>query len=71
MQKIWKPLLDGRKWSLGKIMNSILNERGIINQDRFLYPIEEDLLPLDSFVNIKQAADVVTSGIKNKNSFLV
>lgn len=71
MQKIWKPLLDGRKWSLGKIMSSILNERGIINQDRFLYPIEEDLLPLDSFLNIKQAADVVTSGIKNKNSFLV
>ena len=71
MQKIWKPILDGRKWSLGKIMNSILDARGIVNQDRFLYPIEEDMLPLDSFLNIKQAADVVVSGIKDKNSFLI
>ena len=30
---------------------------------------EEDLLTLDSFLNIKQAADVVVSGVKNKNSF--
>lgn len=71
MQKIWKPMLDGRKWSLGKIINSILNQRGIVNQDRFLYPIEEDMLPLDSFLNIKSAADVVINGIKNKNSFFI
>ena len=71
MQKIWKPMLDGRKWSLGKIMNSILSQRGIVNQDRFLYPIEEDMLPLDSFLNIKSAADVVINGIKNKNTFFI
>lgn len=71
MQKIWKAKLDGRKWSFNKICNEILNEREIFNLDRFLYPIEEDMLPFEDFKNIKEGAFRVVESIRNKKSFFV
>ena len=71
MKKIWKAKLDGRRWSFSKITEEILRSREIFDLDRFLYPIEEDLLPLDRLHNIDEAAKVVINGIKNNKNFFV
>ena len=71
MEKNWKAKLDGRRWSFNKICNSLLNEREIWDLDRFLYPVEEDLLPLCDLKNIEEAAKVVIDGINNKKSILI
>lgn len=71
MQKIWKAKLDGRKWSFNKICTELLNEREIFDLDRFLYPVEEDMLPFEDFKNIKEGAFRVVEGIQNKKSFFV
>ena len=71
MKKKWIPRLDGRRWSINKIESEILKSRDIVNLDRFLYPIEEDMIPFEEFKNIKQAAEIVINGIKNGKDFLV
>ena len=71
MIKKWQAKLDGRKWSQNKIMSEILKERGIMNLDRFLYPVEEDLLPLEDLNNIKEAAKIFLEGISNQKKFFV
>jgi len=38
-----------------EIFETVLESRGIIDADRFLYPDEDDLLPLDSLKNIDEA----------------
>ena len=71
MIKKWKAKLDGRKWSLNKIENEILKSRDIVNLDRFLYPIEEDMIPFEKFKNIKEAAEIVIKGIENNKNFFI
>lgn len=71
MQKTWKAKLDGRKWSFNKICTELLNEREIFDLDRFLYPVEEDMLPFEDFKNIKEAAQVVLKAINEKRNMLV
>lgn len=71
MKKIWKPKLDGRRWSFDKICSELLNEREIYNLDRFLYPIEEDMVPFENLKNIKEGAFRVVDGIQNKKRFFV
>ena len=63
--------MDGRRWSINKIENEILKSRDIVNLDRFLYPIEEDMVPFEEFKNINSAANVVIDGIKNAKNFFV
>ena len=71
MEKEWIPKLDGRKWSFGKICNELLNEREIFDLDRFLYPIEEDLLPFEDLKNIKAGAKCVINAINTGKNFFV
>ena len=71
MEREWKIKLDGRRWSYNKIVSEILRDRDIINLDRFLYPIEEDMLPLESLKNIKEAGDIVANGIREHKRFFV
>ena len=54
MKEKWIPRLDGRRWSINKIESEILKSRDIANLDRFLYPIEEDMIPFEKFKNIIQ-----------------
>ena len=51
-----------------EIFNTILEERGINNIDKFLEPTEDALLPLEDLVNIDKAADRVIEAIKNKEN---
>lgn len=71
MIKKWKAKLDGRKWSLNKIENEILKSRDIMNLNRFLCPVEEDMMPFENFKNIKEGAFRVVEGIQNQKSFFV
>ena len=71
MKKKWTAKLDGRKWSLNRICNEILNERDILNLDRFLYPVEEDMLPFEDFKNIKEGALSVLQCIEDKKKIFV
>lgn len=71
MQKEWKTKIDGRKWSTDKIESAILRSRGIVNLDRFLYPVEEDMIPFDKLKNIEGAAFAVVQGMKENKNFLV
>ena len=71
MNKQWISRLDGRRWSLNKIESEILKSRGIMNLDRFLYPIEEDMIQFEKLKNIKEGAICVLEGIKKKKSFFV
>ena len=71
LKKLWKAKLDGRRWSINKIESEILKSRDIFNLDRFLYPVEEDMLPLNSLKNIKEAAEIVINAINNNEKILV
>ena len=71
MKKKWIPRLDGRRWSINKIESEILKSRDIANLDRFLYPIEEDMIPFEEFKNIKEGAFRVVEGIQQNKSFFV
>lgn len=71
MKKHWETKLDGRKWSFNKICNELLKEREIFDLDRFLYPVEEDMLPLEDLKNIREGAIRVVDGIQNNKSFFV
>lgn len=71
MRKEFHTKLDGRRWSFSKITSELLESRDIANVDRFLYPIEEDLIPFEELRNIKEAAKIVIDGIKNNKSFFV
>lgn len=54
-----------------EIFNTILEERGINNIDKFLEPTEDALLPLEDLVNIDKAADRVIEAIKNEESVAI
>lgn len=71
MKKQWKAKMDGRRWSINKIESEILKSRDIANLDRFLYPVEEDMIPFEEFKNIKEGAFRVIEGIKKNKTFLV
>lgn len=71
MRKEWSTKLDGRRWSFNRITSEILQSRDIMNLDRFLYPVEEDMLPFENFKNIKEAAKICINGIKEHKKFFV
>lgn len=53
------------------IMDAIYKSRGIEDVNHFLYPKEEDLLPLDSLKNVYVARRIIEEGIENGSKFAV
>ena len=71
MQKEWTTKLDGRRWSFNRITDEILQARDIANLDRFLYPIEEDMIPFEELRNIQEAAKIIICGLKEGKKIFV
>lgn len=69
MKKVYNVLADCRDMYEEEIIETILENRGIQDVERFLNPREEDLLPLDSLLYIKKAKDVVESGLLENKRF--
>ncbi len=46
-------------------VQQIFNDRGVKDGYRFLHPSVDDLLPLDDFTNIEEAADIVINAVQN------
>ena len=53
------------------IFDTIMQQRGIEDVEHFLNPTEEDLLPLDSLPNIKNAYNTALFHIKNGNKIII
>lgn len=53
------------------IVDIIMQQRGIEDVEHFLNPTEEDLLPLDSLPNIKNAYNTALFHIKNGNKIII
>lgn len=53
------------------IVDTIMQQRGIEDVERFLNPIEEDMLPLENLVNIRKAYDILMHHIGNKSTILL
>ena len=56
---------DCRGMDEDEIFNLILEQRGIKDAEHFLNPTEDDLLPLDSLVNIDKAYELLMRHIEN------
>lgn len=54
-----------------EIFNTILEQRGVKDVERFLNPIEEDLLPLDDLPHVKNAYFTAFFHIKNGNKITI
>ena len=72
MQKVLTAKIDGRKTENElEIIDAILELRNITDLDSFLYPSEEDILPLEELKNIDKAAQAILDGICMGDTFLV
>ena len=71
MKKELKIKADCRGMLNSEIIETILDNRGIKDIEGFLNPTEDDLLPLDSFYKIDEAAKIVIDGLKNNSKILV
>lgn len=71
MEKIWKVKIDGREMDSGEIIDSLLENRGIDDINAFLYPNENNILPLEDLRNIERAAQIILDGVENNKVFYV
>lgn len=68
-KKNYNILADCRGMYEQEIIDTILENRGIKDVERFLNPREEDLLPLDSLMRIDDARQIIENGLDNNKNF--
>lgn len=71
MKKQWNVSLDGRGLESGEIISAIFDNKGIQDNEHFLNPNEDDLLPLEQLHNIAKAFDIVDEGLLMGDKFLI
>lgn len=71
MTKNYNILNDCRGMYEEEIFETILESRGIKNVDGFLYPTEDNLLPLDSLLYIEDAAKRVQQAVENNERIAI
>lgn len=69
--KNYNILNDCRGMYEEEIFETILESRGIKNVDGFLYPTEDNLLPLDSLLYIEDAAKRVQQAVENNERIAI
>lgn len=71
MEIVYKVLNDCRNMYPEEVIEKILNTRGIKDKDHFLNPNENDLLPLNSLINIDKAKDIVVDALNNNKTIKI
>ena len=64
-------LLNLADISVSEAINGILDTRGIVDKERFLCPLIDDLLPYDALPNLDTACEIIKDGIKKNKKFVV
>lgn len=72
MKKILQAKIDGRKMEDDlKIIDAILEERGIQDLDGFLHPTEDDLIPFEKMKGLNEAYQMIDDAITMGEKFLI
>lgn len=71
MEKKWTIRHDCRGMETSEIIETILEDRGVVDITALLYPEEECLIPFDKMKNIDRAAQIITRNIENDGGFFV
>lgn len=67
----WLCKTDGRRLPKDKIIRAVMNDRGISDVYGFLNPEETDILPLESFKNIKKAVKTFQEALEDNLDIVV
>lgn len=71
MEKLWNIKIDGRGFEEDEIVDILLENRNIEDVNGFLYPKEDNILPLEDLRNIEKAARTILDGVENNAIFYV
>lgn len=67
----WKVNVNGQGLAVNEIMSKFWLSRKVDNPTEFMDPSEIHLVPYHAFMNIEDAARIVTTGIAQKANFLI
>ena len=71
MIKDWNVKIDGRDMNEYEIIEALMESRGIKNQNKFMNPTEDDMIPFEEMHGIDDGCQVVLETIENDGKFIV
>ena len=71
MKKEWNIKIDGRDLDEAEIIDAILESRGIKDSNRFLNPVEDDMVPFEEMQGLDEGCQIVLNAIESDKEFVI